>query len=229
MTEKNRRRLAQFDDPYNIELLLLLPSRLSEAVLKGKPRSSRVALDVMLAVAIEILLACPMRMNNLAALNIQRHFKWRGVGNHQTLSLYVPAGETKNGVAIEADFHRDTTAIIRFYLKSHRALVSTAPEDWLFPLATGGGHRGPDHLSEELKYTIWRETGLEMNGHLFRHLAGKLFLERRPGRHETVRQFLRHKKSDTTTTFYTGLDSKRASQNYYDVVLADRRLTGRKA
>jgi integrase len=191
--------------------------------------SSRVALDVLHAVAIEIPLACPMRMNNLAALAIERHFKWRGVGNHQTLSLYVPAGETKNGVAIEADFHRDTTTIIRLHLKSHRALVSTAPEDWLFPLATGGGHRGPDHLSQELKDAIWRETGLEMNGHLFRHLAGKLFLERRPGRHETVRQFLRHKKSDTTTTFYTGLDSKRASQHYYEVVLADRRQTGRKS
>jgi integrase len=111
--------------------------------------------------------------------------------------------------------------------QSYRALVSTAPGDWLFPLATGGGPRGPDQLSQELKDIVWREIGLEMNGHLFRHLAGKLFLERRPGRHETVRQFLRHKKSDTTTTFYTGLDSKLASQHYYDVVLADRRQTGR--
>ena len=67
-----------------------------------------------------------------------------------------------------------------------------------------------------------------MNGHLFRHLAGKLFLERRPGGHETVRQFLRHKKIDTTTTFYTGLDSKRAAQHYYDVVLSGRTKKGEK-
>jgi integrase len=200
---------------------------LAQDALKDKPGSSRVALAVMHAVGIEILLACPMRMENLAALNIERHLNWRGVGNAQTVSVYVPAAETKNGVAIEADFHRDTTSLIRLYLKSYRGLVSNAPGDWLFPLAAGGGPRGPDHLSQELKDTVWRETGLEMNGHLFRHLAGKLFLERRPGRYETVRQFLRHKKSDTTTTFYTGLDSKRASQHYYDVVLADRRQTGR--
>ena len=61
-----------------------------------------------------------------------------------------------------------------------------------------------------------------MNGHLFRHLAGKLYLERQPGGHETVRQFLRHKKIDTTTTFYTGLDNKRANQRYYDAVLSGR-------
>ena len=227
VTEKNRTRLAQFDDLYNVELLLLLPSRLAEGALKRNPGSAHAALDVMHAVAIEILLACPMRMNNLAALDIERHLNWRGAGNSQTVSIYVPAAETKNGVAIEVDFHRDTTALIRLYLKSYRALVSTAPGDWLFPDATGGGHRGPDQLSPELKDTIWRETGLVVNGHLFRHLAGKLFLDRRPGGHETVRQFLRHKKSDTTTTFYTGLASKRASQHYYDVVLADRRQTGR--
>ena len=72
------------------------------------------------------------------------------------------------------------------------------------------------------------EEQFEVNGHLFRHLAGKLYLEQRPGGHETVRQFSRHKKIDTTTTFYTGLDSKRASQHYYDVVLAGRNAGGRK-
>ena len=228
LTEKNKRRLGQFDDLYNVELLMLLPRRLADNASKHKRPSSRTALDVMHAVAIEILLVCPMRMNNLAAIDIERHFRWRGTGNGQTVSLYIPAAETKNGVPIEADFPRDTTILIRLYLKSFRELVSTTPGNWLFPLATGGGHRGPDHLSQEVSATIGRETGLEVNGHLFRHLSGKLYLEQRPGGHETVRQFLRHKKIDTTTSFYTGLDSKRAGQHYYDVVLSGRNVRGPK-
>ncbi len=222
VTDKNKGRLAQFDDPYNVELLLLLPRRLADRAAKAQRKSSRVAVEVMRAVAIEILLVCPMRMNNLAAIDIERHLRWRGTGNGQTVSLYIRAEETKNGVPIEADLPRDTTALIRSYLKSFRELISAKSGDWLFPMATDGCHRSPSKLSTDLKATIWRETGLVMNGHLFRHLAGKLYLERRPGGHETVRQFLRHKKIDTTTTFYTGLDSKRANQLYHDVVLSSR-------
>jgi hypothetical protein len=120
-----------------------------------------VALEVMHAVAIEILLVCPMRMNNLAAIDIERHLRWHGTGNGQTVSLYIPAAETKNSVPIEADFPRDTTALIRLYLKSLRELVSTKPDKWLFPLASGGGHRDPGHLSQELSALIHRETGLD--------------------------------------------------------------------
>ena len=127
------------------------PPAWRRALSERKPGSSRVALDVMHAVAIEILLACPMRLNNLAALDIERHLNWRGAGNSQTVSIYVPAAETKNGVAIEADFHRDTSALIRLYLKSYRPLVSTAARglavsagDWRRPSRTGSTLPGPE-------------------------------------------------------------------------------------
>ena len=158
VTDKNKHRLNQFDDLYNVELLVLLPGRLSAAAEKRQRRSSRLALDVMHAVAIEILLVCPMRMGNLASLDIERHFRWRGKGNSQTISLSVPGAEVKNGVAIEADFPRETTSLIRLYLKSYRDLVSTNSGNWLFPMATGGSHRNPGHLSEEIGRTIHRET-----------------------------------------------------------------------
>lgn len=228
MTEKNRDRLAQFEDLYNVELLMLLPSRLVAAAQKSAVPSSRVGLKVMHAVAIEILLACPMRMGNLASIDIERHFRWSGTGNNQTISLYVPEAEVKNGIAIEADLPRETANLIRLYLKSYRDLVSTSPGTWLFPMATDACHRNAGHLSEEIARTIYRETGLRVNGHLFRPLSGKLYLERRPSGHETVRQFLRHKKIDTTTTYYTGLDSKRAQQLYYDEVLSGRNRKGSK-
>ena len=226
MTEKNRRRLAQFDDDYNVELLLLLPRRLADRATRAKQMSSRVALEVMHAVAIEFLLVCAIRMNNLAAIDIERHLHWRGAGNGQTFSLYIPAEETKNGVPIEADLPSELASLIRLYVRSYRELLSNCPGDWLFPTAKGGTHRLPGHLSQELSVLIYRETGLQVNAHFFRHLAGKLYLDRRPGGHETVRQFLRHKSINTTTTFYTGLDNKRANQHYFDVVLSGRKEKG---
>ena len=91
MTEKNRRRLAQFDDDYNVELLLLLPRRLADRATRAKQMSSRVALEVMHAVAIEFLLVCAIRMNNLAAIDIERHLHWRGAGTvRRSRSTFPP-------------------------------------------------------------------------------------------------------------------------------------------
>ncbi len=217
LTDKNKERLAQFEDPYNLELLMLLPRRLVDRAERTKTKSSRMALDVMHAVAIEILLAVPMRSHNLATLDIERHFKWHGQGNVQTLSLAIPASEVKNGQSIEADLSKDTTRLIRTYLKCYRPQVSDDPGDWAFP----GRYGGPrSHLAEEISKVIYRETGLVMNAHLFRHLAGMLYLQHRPGAYETVRRMLGHRKLDTTTSFYTGLESKWAIRHYDEVVLS---------
>ena len=220
LTDKNKQRLAQFDDPYNIELLMLLPRRLVDRAERSKTKSSRIALDVMHAVAIEILLAVPMRSGNLARLDIERHFKWHGQGNAQTISLAIPASEVKNWQPIEADFSRDTTRLIRTYLKSYRHLVSDDPGNWLFPRRNGGPRSG--HLAEDMCKVIYRETGLVMNAHLFRHFAGMLYLQERPGAYEAVRRILGHRKIDTTTSFYTDLESKWAIRHYDEVVLSKR-------
>ena len=94
-----------------------------------------------------------MRSGNLARLDVERHFKWHGQGNAQTISLAIPASEVKNGQPIEADFSRDTTRLIRTYLKSYRHLVSDDPGDWLFPCR------------------IWRTSlGAPRRGHVQGHL-----------------------------------------------------------
>ena len=58
----------------------------------------------MHAVAIEILLAVQCEVAILARLDVERHFRWHGQGNAQTISLAIPASEVKNGQPIEADF-----------------------------------------------------------------------------------------------------------------------------
>jgi integrase len=220
LTDKNKQRLAQFDDQYNVELLMLLPRRLVDRAEQSKTKSSRMALDVMHAVAIEILLAVPMRSGNLARLDVERHFKWHGQGNAQTVSLAIPASEVKNWQPIEADFSKDTTRLIRTYLKFYRQLVSDHPGDWLFPRRRGGPRS--DHLADNLCKVIYRETGVVMNAHLFRHLAGKLYLQQRPGAYEAVRRILGHRKLGTTTSFYTDLETKGAIRHYDEVVLSKR-------
>lgn len=223
LTEKNKARLAQFDDERNVDRLVLLPTHLLKRARGSKRRSSRVALLVMYAVAIELLLACPIREGNLAALNIETHFRRNGQGRGQRLSIVIPGSEVKNDQPVEIDLSAASKHLVDTYLNDWRPLVSDAPGDWLFPARSGGGRRRHGHLGQEMSKLIYRTTGLKMNAHLFRHLAGKLYLDLSPAEYETIRGLLGHRKLTTTTSFYAPLESKRAVARYDEAVLAPRR------
>lgn len=225
LTAKNKARLAQFEDPRNVDRLLGLPAHLLKRAQASDRTSSRVALSVMYAVAIELLLACPIRAANLAALNLERHFRWYGHGQKQRLAVVIPGSEVKNSEPIEIDLPRESMRLLKAYIADWRPLVSDASGDWLFP-ARGGGQRQSKHLAHDMAKVIHRHSGLEMNAHLFRHLAGMLYLAQFPGEYETVRRLLGHRKLDTTTNFYASLDSKAAVRRYDEAVLARRRGRG---
>ena len=89
----------------------------------------------------------------------------------------------------------------------------------LFPRKCDGKSRLPVNFGQTLGEEIYRQTGLIMNPHLFRHFAAYLYLRERPGDYETVRRLLRHKKLETTMQFYAELSSQWAVEHYDDVVL----------
>lgn len=63
---------------------------------------------------------------------------------------------------------------------------------WLFPRRDGTGPTGPSELASCITRRIRRETGLEMNAHLFRHFAVMLWLDANPGSYELARRLLGH-------------------------------------
>ncbi len=72
MTEENQRRLRPFDDPAKARALATLPMKLV-AELAGKAPTRTAALSVQTALAIELLLMQPIRLTNLAHLELGRH------------------------------------------------------------------------------------------------------------------------------------------------------------
>ncbi len=216
-TDKNAKRLAQFDDPRNLALLLSLPATLQKRALRAKRRSSRSALLMLHAVAIEILIVCPIRIGNLAGIHLDDHLLHSGKGKRFKLALYIPGKQVKNGEPIEADFPPETAVLIRDYELNWRGLLAPEANRWLFPAQVG--HRHPGVLGNDITKCIYRETGLEMHPHLFRHLALKLLQEARPGELETGRQLLRHRKIETTYRYYAPLQNKWATKFYDEEVL----------
>ncbi len=219
LTEKNRQRLRQFDLSANVYRIVRLPAALMARAGKEQNPSSRTALEVMHAVAIEILLNCPLRAQTLSTINVETDLKWSGHGKGRFAQLYIPPERVKNREPIEADFQPSTSAMIQVYLEKFRHSVSKEPGPWLFPAAAGGA-RSPGHLGEDIKARIKRETGLVINIHLFRSLALELQDRVLPGRPELGRQLLGHRRAETTAKYYASRNGKRAAANYQEKVLS---------
>jgi integrase len=103
--------------------------------------------------------------------------------------------------------------VMDVYLSRCRPLLAEDPRGFLFP-ARKGGVKTPGTLAEQLKRTLWQETGIDLNAHAFRHLAALLFLRQFPGEYETTRLLLGHKDISTTTRYYCGLEQADALRRY---------------
>ena len=115
--------------------------------------------------------------------------------------------------------------LVIFLLLRDVMLLATGPSAFLFP-ARQGGAKPPGQLAGQIQRAVRQEIGLQLNVHLFRHLAAKLFLTAHPGEYETVRLLLGHKSLVTTVRIYCGLEQSDAMRRY-DAVLDRYRADGK--
>jgi integrase len=203
MTERNRARLRQFDDPENLRRLIYLPEAILLSLPRSGPLSHTQALRVQLALAIAILLVAPMRVKNLAALHVGRHVVRTRPGGAR--HIVVPAEEVKNRTALAFEVSHGLGEIMDVYLERCQPLLAKDRETYLFP-SPGGGAKSAKGLAEQIKQAIAKETGIDLNAHAFRHLAAMLFLREHPGQYEMTRHILGHKSLSTTVKSYCGLE-----------------------
>lgn len=219
LTEKNRRRLRQFDDPANVAALLHLPALLERLAKRTHGRNGAVIMQM--AVAIEVLIMAPVRIRNLAGLKLGETLIWTRPGRRGCLLMSIPGDDVKNGEAIEFELPKESAELIERYLDEYRMALFENPGDWLFPGRDSRAKR-TGALGPQIKRIIYRHTGLEVNAHLMRHIGAKIYLTRHPHAYEVVRRVLRHTTMDTTIDFYTGLESTAAARHFDDVILSER-------
>ena len=92
LTEKNRARLRQFDDPDNVVSLLCLPEKLMR--IAARNRNARAgALQAQIATAIGILTMAPIRIGNLSDLDLERDLIRPGRGKQLHIVLAAEKAE----------------------------------------------------------------------------------------------------------------------------------------
>jgi integrase len=79
--------------------------------------------------------------------------------------------------------------------------------------------KGKVSFSGQITGRIYKATGLRMTVHQFRHAAGAVILQSRPGEYELVRQLLGHRSVQTTINAYVGLESIQASEIFGKIVM----------
>lgn len=218
MTAKNRERLRPFDDAAMVVAFLSLPTRIRREVEANRrnPRSNAVL--AQMAAAIALLQAAPIRLKNLTNLNVEENLIARG----KRLYLVIGEDETKNREPIDFELPAETVEILSWYVREHRPLLLRVPSGALFP-GKAGKAKSSGLLGSQIGRTVFRYTGLRFNTHLFRHAGGKIFLDARPGHYEVVRRVLGHRSIATTTSLYTGAETRSAGLHFASVVAERRR------
>ena len=222
LTDKNRARLRQFDDPINVHAFVTLPEKIWARHKRRVDPSRADALEVQSALAVEILLLVPMRIGNLASLDIDRNILRTRANGSGITHLAVPAEEVKNSIAIEAEIPPQSVNLLSLYLQRYRPLLLTHPSSCLFPNSNGGPKRA-QALGVQISKFLRRECGLQVNPHLFRHIAAKLYLEVHPGAYGVIRLVHGHRSVDTTTRSYCGTETAAAMRHFDEHVLRLRR------
>jgi len=223
MTPRNRTRLRALDDPARRDALLMLPEQLRAEVVREKVPAPHLAQRLQTAVAIELLTMAPIRLKNLAELQIGSTL----LRDHQgRMTICLPEAMVKNHQALEIALPAATAKLIDLYLKTYRPLLGVAGSDWLFPGHTPAGHKSCDGLRDQISRAIADRCGLVFTPHLFRHFSALLILQDNPGAHGQVQRVLGHTTVKTALTYYTGLETGAAFLHYDQQVLRLREEAG---
>ena len=221
MTQKNRAMLRRFNDEARVDRLLTQGEQALAAFNKIRRPCRRDALALQYALAIELLTAAPVRVQNLASISLSRHLVRNSDGERQIVHLVFPASEVKNDIDLEFRLPSRVLDIMAVYLSRARPLLVTGSNDYLFP-GQDSHHIGKKHLSKKIAATTERVLGVRVSAHQFRHLVGFLYLRENPGGHEVVRRFLGHKRIETTIDFYAGMEQAAAVEHFDHFIEARR-------
>ena len=108
-----------------------MPDRLWRRARRDLATSRRPFIDLQSALAIDLLLHVPMRMENLAALNFEQHLHWpQGRGKPALLVFNVD--ETKNGIPLEFEIPTALAERLQVYRNEIAPAVTGKRPDAVF-------------------------------------------------------------------------------------------------
>jgi integrase len=224
LTAKNRDRLRALVQLPARAVLLHLPAELMRRAKAMDPGGRKAAARLArLAVALEILLVCPLRRRSLLALRLDEHLQRLDPRSRRITHLVLQGEDTKTGEPLEWPLPPAAAALIETYLRDFRPCLAAPDNPHLLPGDKGAFHA--NRLAQAIRQAIQQETGVAVNPHLLRHFAAWLHLQANPGAYEDVRRALGHRSLETTMNHYVGFETAAAAERFDTSVLRERQAT----
>jgi integrase len=212
LTPKNKSLLRQLESDRLRAQLYFLPEQLMGEVAKDLENGRVRFVEAQVAIAIDILLASPLRPQNLSSLGWRHHFSEPN-GPRSQLLIYIPAEETKTKRQDHVSEVPDEVARrLRWYRRHILPRLGADVTGHLF-VTKKGTRKHQATLTVQIIGAIARHIGIHMTPHQFRHFGASTYLEEHPEDFETARALLGHAWSKTTL-IYAGSSSRRASRAY---------------
>jgi integrase len=220
LTDKNKALLRQLESERVRAKLHFLPEQLMEDVASDLERDRVRFVDAQVAIAIDILLATPLRPQNLSALSWRDNLSEPN-GPRGQLVLHVAARHTKTKRQdIITEVPDDVSRRLRWYRRHVMQRVGADLNGHLF-VTESGRRKRQETISKQITDALAKHIGIHMTPHQFRHFGATSYLERHPEDFETARAILGHAWTKTTR-IYAGSSSRRASRAYNQHLLAQR-------
>lgn len=222
MAEKNKRLLAKFSFDKVIAEFLKTPARVIAEYDNVAELSEHDCVRMQMAASMAILTRVLIRMENLKQIREKVHLVEVGWGSDRKMLLIFGEKEVKNDEYLETLLSPRLVKVIDAYQKRARLpLCRGKTNDFLFP-GYRDTHKSASTFGTQLADFVFRETGIRVTPHQFRHLGGFFHLLRYPGDYASVQRMLGHKRRETTIKFYTGTMDRRAAFKKFDDHIEDR-------
>ncbi|WP_181708564.1 tyrosine-type recombinase/integrase [Chthonobacter rhizosphaerae] len=212
MGKRHRERVEQFDDPENVRRLLRFPAEEAARALQQK-NTERRARGIERSLATAILVDTGLRLHSLRTLRTDTSFR-RANG---VVFLHVHRDQSKTDRPLDYILPTATVALLDEYLRDHRQILSGSDGPYLFPGRTGDP-KSESAMRNCISEPLHRHTGIRLNPHAFRHVIGKIVVERDPSAYAIVSRHLGHTSLNTTLGSYLGTETKVASRHLHKII-----------
>jgi integrase len=220
LTAKNKTLLRTFEDPALYERITAIPKALWEKAISGKLPAKKAMVVAQNAILFELLMHAPLRLRNIHELTFDIHITWpQGPG--KPALLHLEASDTKNDRPYEAELVEPLASMLSVY---RQRIVPAAIErlDEAVFVSVQGRRKSKATIAWHFLRVSREALGIRMSPHQIRHVMAKFLLDRHPGAHELVREWLGHRSLRTTREYYAPVDTRRAVR-FNDQLIEDLR------
>ena len=216
-----RKRLKPTKELYELGFDLMQLPQIDEA-----PLSAAAMFRDGLMIA--FLAARPVRLANLASIDINRHLERQG----EEYWLIFPAAEVKNRRHLEFPLPCDLIEPLQLYLSRHRPILMTrngrwnsVPHEGLW-VSAHGSKLSPHRIEYLIGMRTRARFGHSVNPHLFRDAAATSIAIQDPDHVGIVTAILGHSTFRTSERYYNQATSLEAARHYQAAIKSFRNAPG---